>query len=380
MVPDGRCGAALNRRLGLRELTGCAAAVLALVGTTAARAETRGYVFSWFYTATASQPDDCPNGFNPTSEEMSRKILLDMGKKPEELDKFYKDYPANMYGAIVMRGKKDGKPTYIYANPTTEPDPQIKTAQGHVSYGFNLDGKDGPNDFVDPETGEHGVDNMMYRAVGCFIAQRGAVGTRPTYPDIQWDMARDQQPAWLIEVEGLQTDRSGVKDGDVEIGIYRATGPIMRNAKGDPQSDMTFVVDDNPRMQNKVHAVVKNGVATTDPFELYMLQDPFGVTEYHFKQTKIRLKFNSDGSLQGVLGGYQPWLPIYTSFALGGSVNELNLSVDAPGIYYALKRLADAYPDPKTGENTYISSAYWIEAVPAFVVRKGENKTAAVTN
>jgi hypothetical protein len=154
----------------------------------------------------------------------------------------------------------------------------------------------------------------------------------------------------------------------------------MRNAKGDPQSDMTFVVDDNPRMQNKVHAVVKNGVATTDPFELYMLQDPFGVTEYHFKQTKIRLKFNSDGSLQGVLGGYQPWLPIYTSFALGGSVNELNLSVDAPGIYYALKRMADAYPDPKTGDNTYISSSYWVEAVPAFVVHKNENKTAQVTN
>lgn len=380
MVPESSCGVATGRRTGLLGVAGCATAVLALLGATAARAETRGYVVSWFYTATASQTDDCPNGFNPTSEEMSRKILLDMGKKPDELDKYYKDYPANMYGAIVMRGKKDGKPTFIYANPTTEPDPQIKTAQGHVAYGFNLDGKDGPNDFVDPETGEHGVDDMLYRVLGCFIAQRGAIGTRPTYPDIQWDMSRDQQPAWLIEIKGVEADKSGVKDGDVDVGIFRATGPIMRNAKGDPQSDMTFVVDDNPRMQNKVHGTLKNGVITTDPFELYMLQDPFGVTEYHFKQTKIRLKLNPDGSLQGVLGGYQPWLPIYTSFALGGSVNELNLSVDAPGIYYALKRMADAYPDPKTGENTYISSSYWIEAAPAFVIHKGENKTADVTN
>jgi hypothetical protein len=107
-----------------------------------------------------------------------------------------------------------------------------------------------------------------------------------------------------------------------------------------------------------------------------MIQDPFGVTEYRFKQAKIRFKFNPDGSIQGILGGYQPWLPIYTSFALGGSVNELNLSIDAPGIYYALKRLADAYPDPKTGQNTHISSSYWIEAVPAFVAHKGDTKTA----
>jgi hypothetical protein len=354
-----------------------AAALLALGFTGhAANAETRGYVVSWFYMAAASQDNDCPDGFNPTSEAFARKILTDMGKKPEEMDKYFKDYPANLYGAIVMRGRINGKPAYVYANPTSVPDPQIKTAQGHVAYGFNLDGKDGPNDFVDPETNEHGVDDMAYRALGCFIAQRGAIGTRPTYPVIQWDGTRDQMPAWLIEIKGLETDKSGVKDGDVEVGIYRATGPILRNAKGDPQSDMTFAVDDNPRMQNAFQGHIKNGVLTTDFSDFYMIQDPFGVTEYRFKQAKLRFKFNPDGSIQGILGGYQPWLPIYTSFALGGSVNELNLSIDAPGIYYALKRLADAYPDPKTGQNTYISSSYWVEAVPAFVVHKGDNKTA----
>ena len=28
--------------------------------------------------------------------------------------------------------------------------------------------------------------------------------------------------------------------------------------------------------------------------------------------------------------------------------------------------MADGVPDPKTGENTAISVAYWLEAVPAF--------------
>jgi hypothetical protein len=37
--------------------------------------------------------------------------------------------------------------------------------------------------------------------------------------------------------------------------------------------------------------------------------------------------------------------------------------------------MADAYPDPKTGENMAISAAYAVEAVPAFIVH--DNKTAA---
>jgi hypothetical protein len=184
-------------------------------------------------------------------------------------------------------------------------------------------------------------------------------------------------PAWLIDVSGVEAGADGaVKDGDVTIGIYRATGPITRNAAGEPQADLTFKVEDNPRVTNVVHGRIRNGVIISDPFEFNMIQDPFGVTEYHFKDTHLRLALKPDGSLQGVLGGYEPWKTLYTSFALGGSVNELNLSVDVPGIYYALRRQADAYPD-ETGRNAYISASYWVEAVPAFVVHPKDNKTAA---
>ena len=53
----------------------------------------------------------------------------------------------------------------------------------------------------------------------------------------------------------------------------------------------------------------------------------------------------------------------------------MNLSVDAPGIYYALKKLADYGPDAN-GQNQYISSSYWIEAVPAFISHPNADKTA----
>jgi hypothetical protein len=275
-----------------------------------------------------------------------------------------------------MRGKVDGKPTNVYNSPTSVPDPNVKTAKGHVAYGFNLDGKTGPDDFVDPQTNEQGVDDKLYRALGCFITQRASGGQRPTYPAIQWDTTRDQMPAWIIEVSGIERGADGkIKDGDVKIGFYRATTPVTRNAAGDPQSDMSYTVDTNPRMQNVVNATMKNGTLTTAPFEFYMVQDPFGVTEYHFKKTRIRLTLNDDGTAKGVLGGYQPWLPIYEGFALGGAVNELNLSIDAPGIYYALKKLADAEPDAN-GQNQYISSSYWIEAVPAFIAHPNADKTS----
>jgi hypothetical protein len=355
---------------------GAAACLAAGLVTHSARAETRGYAVSWFYMSAISQADDCPGGPSPASEVMARKWLADMGKTPAEVEALYQNFPVSLYSVLRMRGHKDGEWANIYANPTSIPDPNIRTLTGHTAYGFDLDGKDGPNDFVDPETGQHGVDNMMYRAVGCFVTNRASGGQRPTWPAIQWDMTRDQMPAWVLEISGIARDAAGkIKDGDVKLGFYRATGPVTRNAAGEPQADMSFTTDGDARMQNLVHATMRNGTLTTDTFEFFMVMDPFGVGTYHFKKTRIRLTLNDDGTARGVLGGYQPWLPVYESYALGGANNELNLSVDTPGIYYAMKKLADFEPDAHD-QNQSISSSYIIEAVPAFVSHPGGDKTA----
>ena len=68
----------------------------------------------------------------------------------------------------------------------------------------------------------------------------------------------------------------------------------------------------------------------------------------------------------------------HRGFGRGGAGVEVNISLDMPGIYYALRKMADAVPDPKSGQNTRISAAYWIEAVPAFIARDGR-KTAENT-
>ena len=82
-----------------------------------------------------------------------------------------------------------------------------------------------------------------------------------------------------------------------------------------------------------------------------------------FTQTQLRLQMDPDGSARGTIGGYQPWKDYYHYLAIRG---EGTAQVDLPGVYYAMKRHADGAPDPVTGENTGISAAYWLEAVPAF--------------
>ena len=336
--------------------------------------ETRGFAISWFYYGNASVDSDCPEGINPGADGTFRRILRERNTPPAEIERLMEDFPNSMRNADVgNRGMIDGKPVNAYINPTATPDPMLKLGQGHTGLGFNLDGRDTPEDFVDIETGEKGVDNQFYRVVGCVSQLRSARGKLPTFPEIQWDMIRDHTPAWIIEVSGIDNDQD---DDDVFVTVQRATQPVVRDSKGQPQSDMTFTPDPTPRTDvNKVHGKIKKGTVLTDKFDFFMPGEPFAQAEYAFKDGRLRLHFNADGTASGIIGGYQNWRMLYTSWATGGVTFELNAGFDLPGLYYALRKSADAYPDPKTGENAYISSAYTIEAVPAFIAHP-DPKTA----
>jgi hypothetical protein len=342
-------------------------AAAALTLGSAAQAETRGFVVSWVYYGNASVDSDCPEGLNPGADGTFRRILKERNTPPAEIERLMEDFPQTMREANVgNRGIIDGKPVNAYINPTATPDPMLKLGKGHTGLGFNLDGKVSPEDFVDIETGEKGVDNQFYRVIGCVSQLRSARGKLPTFPEIQWDMMRDHTPAWIIEVSGIDSLQD---DDDVLVTVQRATRPVVRNSQGQPQADMTFTPDPTPRTDvNKVRGKLKNGLVVTEAFDFFMPGEPFAQAEYAFKDARLRLRLNEDGTASAIVGGYQNWRTIYTSWATGGTTFELNAGFDIPGLYYALRKSADAYPDPKTGQNAYISSAYTIEAVPAFIV------------
>ncbi|HCX14864.1 MAG TPA: hypothetical protein DGZ24_06060 [Rhodospirillaceae bacterium] len=357
-------------------VAGLAAAVFISVPAVHA-SESRAYVVKWFHYANYSQDSDCPEGINPNAEGLFRRILEERGTPSAEIEKQMEDFPYSMYLAgLGSRGVIDGKPANPYLNPTSTKDPMLHLGQGKTGYGFNLDGKDTEEDFVDPDTGENGVDNQFFRVAGCTNQLRSAPGEVPTFPEIQWDMMRDHTPAWLIEFFDID---SLDNDDDVGVRVVRAKEPIRRNGMGLPQSDMTYTVDPDPRMaKNIARGKIENGVFVSEaPIDFFMVGEAFGQAEYAMREARYRFNLKDERHLTGIVGGYHNWRTIYVSWALGGLTYEVNASFDIPGLYYALRKTADAYPDPETGENTHISTAYWFDAVPAFIQHAAEQTAQA---
>jgi hypothetical protein len=345
--------------------------------------ETRGYVISWFGVSTYYGGDsDCPDGLNPMSTEFYKRELLRLGYSDADATKLLKDFPGNpgqpdgLY--IKIMGTRGDKKTNVYAHPETSYDPGLKEIKGKFAYGFDLDGKvDSPISFTDPDTGEKGIKNQFYRTVGCVRSFRAPPPAHPTLAQAQWDVLRDEMPAWLIEVSGITDPKNS---DNVTVTLSRATDHVSRDSSGAVRSDMSFNVDPDARSHNVLHGKIKDGVLITEPSDIRLVADPFLIPEYHWTKAQLKLKLNPDGGLKGILGGYHDWYALYWSYASSGWVEEHSASLDMPAYYYSLKRNADADPDPVTGENKSISTAYEVEAVPAFVIHTEDKNDKKVSD
>ncbi|HTJ64648.1 MAG TPA: hypothetical protein VL899_12655 [Alphaproteobacteria bacterium] len=366
----GMAGTALwrkNIKAGL-----AATVLLASAAPSAMAAQTKGFVVSWFNVAEYADPQnrDCPHGVNDGPEIYYRRELKQAGLPQAAIDKYINEFLdlskfATTIPVAQMRGKRDGKPADVYADPESMPDPKIKLVEGPMGYGFNLDGKVKPADFTDPETGEKGVDNQLYRVIGCINELKTHTLTdRPPLQLNYWNVLYEQMPAWLIEISGIEDPQNSP---DVTVTITRAYEPPTKDSGGNVESNLTFTSDPNPRWHNVAHGRIKDGVLTTDNFDMNMQGDPFWIQEFHFKEARIRAKIDENGNLRGFVGGYHPWFPFYWQYGSEGWGVDATNNVDLPGLYYALKKSADADPDPKTGQNRMISSSWLVEAVPAFV-------------
>ena len=360
-------GKSLFRHLRLSRLVSSAiAGAVALAPAIALSAETKTYVVDWFYMANYfGDKSDCPKGLNPSSVEFYRRDFLAMGKPKEEVDRLLDGFPGPGSGpwspvAIIRGNGKDN----VYENPATETDPGNFPIEGHFAYGFNLDGRGAasPNSFEDPETHEKGINNELYRTVGCIRSYRpNGPGLRPVFSEYVWDILRDRMPAWLVTV---------TRDGDgATVTFDRALTTVTRDATGaHPRANMTYQADSNPRAHHVVHGKFINDVLVTEPADINFMGDDFGLaSDLSFRGARMRFKMNPDGSLKGIIGGYQRWVHTYFAVASRGFSNEYVHSQDSASMYYALKRAADANPDPKTGENRDISAAYAMEAIPAMI-------------
>jgi hypothetical protein len=337
-------------------------------------AETKNFVVSWFHAATNSEDGDCSKGLNPNVPEYYTEAMKVLGHSPEVAAEMVKkgylgatDATPEFRGIIQMRGRLNGQPVNVYENPATVPDSRLHEVDGKYAYGFNLDGKGAasPLSYEDPETHEKGVNNNYNRAIGCTLTQRAKLPDRPSYQAYVWDNLRENMPAWIFSVTGENLS----KDGPVTITFDRSLDHLTRDALGNIMHDLTLRIDPSTRTHHVMRGEIKSGVLTiTEPGDYYMLGDISFYSALDMKKTHMRLKLNQDGTAEGFIGGYTSWQELYWMFGNGGQVVEMCCGVDMPGLYHQLKRLADADPDPATGQNTRISATFRIEAVPALLV------------
>ena len=343
--------------------------------------QTKSFVISYFYPANYYGDDTCPEGLNPLPDVFFKRDLKTLGLPQAEVNAMFdKDYkiqngePTTRWVAVVAtRGNGSDN---VYLHPTTVPDAHLKPAVGRFAYGFNLDGKGAasPNSYEDPETHEKGVNNQLFRAIGCIQAYKGYPPPQPPLEaEYRWDVSRPGMGAWLISV----TAEDLSKDGDVTLRFESSLDPvIVQDANAHTQRDMTYRVASHRASLNVLHGKIRNGVIYTEPARISMQCNSYIQPVYEFLEARMRLRVKPDGSLEGVLGGYQPWYDIYWSHAKVGYIDERGFGIDAPALFYALRRDADAYPDPRTGRNTAISAAYMIQAVPAFIMPMDDGSTS----
>ena len=350
-------------------------------------APTLGFVVRYFEVARSPDPKaDCPTGYNKGPD-----VEAVLARFPEAERQRLRDSENLKFRAVARRGPSGPN---ICLHPTAEPDPGHLVGQSKTQLGLNLMAEGGmPSalacgdaQIVSPETGEN-VQNQFTRVDACAPAfQRFYSGNGDTDSRL---IVQGSQTI-LIEVRGVRD----LKDSpDVTVGIYAGDEPAVVDHAGRVLSDATYQPVDDEKFQAVVRGQIKDGVLITDFTDLRLLIDHSisqldrSRHEVDWKSARLRLKFNPDGTLSGLLGGYTDWQLMYRLKTRGGTqslnnamgvVGEVVAQYQCSGYYNALQRMADGYRDPQTGQCTRISTAYELKAVPAFIRHKDGQPTMIV--
>lgn len=297
---------------------------------------------------------------------------LSGAKLPEGLDPAGPITPAQALEIGRLNGFPAGrgrlayqKQTVAYSSCTNPEDfPQLaseyRTYEGKIAAGINLDGKTGKHDFSGPD-GSRGVDNQLWRAVGCVRVFREG-SERPT---AKKTFISARAPT-LIEVRGID---DATNDPEVTVNIYAAADPVVRDARGEALSRASFTLDPDPTLRATVRGRIENGVLTTEPADLrFNYKEQIVDSPRLFRAARLRATFKPDGTIDGGIYGYYDLASYYDSIEQM-TQNGADLSgVSCPGVRQAIDRLADGFKDRRTGRYTAISSAYQFFGVPAFVI------------
>ena len=309
-----------------------------------------GYVVTHRYWAVHQTPEgkvECTRGYNDGPREQFKQLFPEDGVKRTLID------------TQLMREGRQWFPD------TSEEVFTFKEAGGKVSFGMDLDGKVKDNDFVSPD-GAKGIDNQLFRAIGCISNYRAPEGT--VYHFENEFMRRYNSNRFMIELSGVD---SLVNDGDVTVTTYRGLDALITDATG-----AAFIPGGTQRIDarfgkefiSSFKGKIVDGVLTTDGAPLVMPGSATFNTStlHHFKQARFQLKLTPERA-EGVIAGYVDVEAFNNHLNTSWSTHHQSYGqLSAPSLYRALRRLADGYPDEK-GQMTAISSALSVKLAQVYI-------------
>jgi hypothetical protein len=227
--------------------------------------------------------------------------------------------------------------------------------------------------------GTKGIDNQYYRTAGCWMAWRGPQrGSH--HAKYVMDGMRDGAFTALMVVSGRGNDPDN--DNDVTVGFYASKDKMVKDANGGIAPDYSFRVSADMRYQSVVKARTVKGVLENSGSAEIAMHDaetaPFFPQQLKLFKARMRFTKEADGKLTGLIGGYRNIDDYYRGWAAAGAIHELTTHVNLPAYWYALRRNADAMPDPETKQNTAISTAYQLYLIPAFVTAPNDENEVTI--
>jgi hypothetical protein len=324
---------------------------------------TIGYIvtdFHWAVYLTQDAKQECANGLNPWGPREQFKVL----------------YPDDG----TTRTTRDTHLAFEIASWFPDADTPDKfpfyEITGKISYGLNLDGKVKPNDFTSPE-GETGIDNELYRVLGCVVNLRPPEGPTAYYANKA--VMEERWNRMLLEITDVN---SLINDDEVLVTMYRGLDNLLTDATGNkymPGGSMRIDTNGTAKLVQKFKGKIVDGTLVTEPV-------PFGIipwssfqipTVQKFHDMRFQLKLDPDSAF-GYIAGYVDVENWYWQTIKSESMHHQSYGQSTPAsVYKALSRRADAYPDPKTGRNTAISAALEAKFVQTFIIHPSGKPIAA---
>lgn len=341
---------------------------------------TIGFVVTSWFTAKYNTPhwDECPEGAVIGNDELWMLSLPQAERIRQTKAGTIQPVDGERKALAVVRGPNGED---VCWNPTVVQDPPLRTIKGKFSFGFNLDddtegkgtAKSCAHDNFESPDGEPGIDNQIYRILGCILGWRNGMYMEGHPNGERRDSGKG---TILIEVRNVDDTRN---DDDVEVAFYGSLDPFPKDAAGNLLPHASFRISGTPHYGSVAKGKITDGTLTIDPIDARL---PLWGNNYtgdmDFRDMRLRLEIAEDGSsATGMIGGYydlDKWWDYIRKIEFLLVAGQWN----CPAMYEAAHRLADGYPDPVTGKCTALSTALTIEAIPAFIVHPKETNRPGI--